>query len=90
MRGVEGAGAYRIGHPLVVENDSTPFRFQNFLRNVAGGFLGAKYLIIFVNMGWNLCDVFPWRKKFLRVGTKFFCLRRARAAERDEKRPKRR
>lgn len=50
MRGVEGAGAYRIGHPLGVENDSPPFRFQIFLRNMAGALQPAKYLITFTNV----------------------------------------
>jgi hypothetical protein len=50
MRGVEGAGAYRIGHPLGVENDSPPFRFQIFLRNMAGALQPAKYLMTFTNV----------------------------------------
>lgn len=45
MRGVEGAGAYRIGHPLGEENESPPFGFQIFLRNVAPTFRRPKSLM---------------------------------------------
>lgn len=45
MRGVEGAGAYRIGHPLGVENERPQFRFQTFLRNMANHLPPAKCLM---------------------------------------------
>jgi hypothetical protein len=35
MRGVEGAGAYRTGHPLAQENVQGHIRFQTCSGNVA-------------------------------------------------------
>jgi hypothetical protein len=42
MRGVEGAGAYRIGHPLAQENADARFGFRIFSGNVADFFFEVK------------------------------------------------
>src|SRR5438105_11624675 len=72
MRGVEGAGAYRIGHPLVGENERPPFRFQIFLRNMAGGLKCGKYLISLGTLPYPAIPVAHGRKKIFARRPYFF------------------
>src|SRR5919108_2973492 len=64
MRGVEGAGAYRIGHPLGVDNDSASIRFQSFLRNMATRLRSAKSLTKQGNIPRKHGRGAAWRKIF--------------------------